>query len=162
MFCCYYCSVAKSHVWPLVTPWTEACQACLPFTISWNLLKLMAIELMMTFSHLILCHPLLLLPQSFPASGSFPVSQLFASGGQSMRASASASALPVNIQDWFPLGLTGWISWLSKGHSRVFCSITVWKHKFFGAQSSLWPNFPIHAWLLEKTIPLIYRPLPAK
>ena len=102
------------------------------------------------------CHPTILFsvdpfsscPQSFPASGSFPMSQLFALGGQSIRASASASALPMNIQDWFPLGLTGWISWLSKGCSRVFCSITVWKHQFFGAQSSLWPNSHIHAWLL--------------
>ena len=75
--------------------------------------------------------------QSFPASGSFPMSQFFASGLQSIRASASASALPMNIQDWFPLGLTGLISLQSKGLSRVFSNTTVQKHQFFGAQLSL-------------------------
>ena len=75
--------------------------------------------------------------QSFPASGSFQMSQLFASGGQSIGASASASVLPMNIQDWFPLGWTGWISLQSKGLSRVFSNTTVWKHQFFGAQLSL-------------------------
>ena len=80
------------------------------------------------------CHPLLLLPQSFPASGSFPRSQFIASGGQSIRVSASVSVLPMNIQDWFPLGWTGWISLQSKGLSRVFSSTTVQKHQFFEAQ----------------------------
>ena len=76
--------------------------------------------------------------QSFPASGSFLISRLFTSGGQSIGASASASVLPVNIQeDWFPLGLTGWISLQSKGFSRVFSNTTVQKHQFFGAQLSL-------------------------
>ena len=93
-------------------------------------------------------------PQSFPASGSFQMSQLFASGGQSIGASASASVLPVNIQDWFPLGLTGLISLQSKGLSRVFSNTTVWKHRFFGTQLSLWSNSHIHTWLLEKTIAL--------
>ena len=74
--------------------------------------------------------------QSFPASGSFPVSQFFTSGGQSIRVSASASILPVNIPDWFPLGWTGWISLQSKGFSRVFSNTTVQKHQFFGAQLS--------------------------
>ena len=69
--------------------------------------------------------------QSFPASGSLPMSQFFTSGGQSIRVSASASVLPMNIQDWFPLGWTGWISLQSKGHSRVFPNITVQKHQFF-------------------------------
>ena len=87
--------------------------------------------------------------QSFPASGSFPVSQLFASGGQST--GASVSVLPVNIQDWSPLGWTGWISLLSKGLSRVFSNTTVQKHQFFGAQPSLCSNSHIHTWLLEKT-----------
>ena len=73
----------------------------------------------------------------FPASGSFPVSQFFASGGQSIGASASASVLPVNIQDWFPLAWTGWISLLSKGLSRVFSNTTVQKHQFFSTQLSL-------------------------
>ena len=76
-------------------------------------------------------------PQSFSASGSFPMSRLFTSGGQSIGPSASASVLPKNIQGWFPLGLTGWISLLSKGFSRVFSGTTVWKHQFFDTQSSL-------------------------
>ena len=88
---------------------------------------------------------------SFPASESFQVSQLFASGGQSIGASASASVLLVNIQDWFPLGLTGFISLQSKGLSRVFSNTTVQKHQFFGAQLSLWSNSHIHTWLLEKS-----------
>ena len=89
--------------------------------------------------------------QSFPASfpGSFPVSQFFTSGGQIIGASASATVLPVNIQDWFPLGLTGWISLQSRGLSRV-SNTTVQKHHFFGAQLSLWSNSHVGAWLLEK------------
>ena len=78
--------------------------------------------------------------QSFPESGSFPMSQLFASGSQSIGASASISVLLMNIQGWFPLGLTGLISLLSKGFSGVFSSTTIWKHQFFGAQPSLWSN----------------------
>ena len=87
-------------------------------------------------------------PQSFPASGSFPINQLFSSGGQSI--GASSLVLPVNIQDWFPLGWTGLISLQSKGLSRVFSSTTVRKHQFFGAQLSLWPNSHICTWLLGK------------
>ena len=94
------------------------------------------------------CHPAIsssVIPfssclQSFPASGSFPVSQLFASGGQSIGASASASVLPMNIQDWFPLEWTCWISLLSQGLSRVFSNTTVQKHQFFSAHLSLWSN----------------------
>ena len=97
-----------------MTPCTAAHQASLSFTISWSLLKLMSIELVTPSNHLIFCHPLLLSPQSFPASGSFPLSRLFASGGRSIGTSASASVLPVNNQGWFPLGLTGFISFLSK------------------------------------------------
>ena len=88
--------------------------------------------------------------QSFSASGSFLMSQLFASGGQSIGASASTSVLLMNIQGWFPLGLTGWISLQSKGLSRVFSNTTVQKHQFFGTQLSLWSNAHIHTWLLEK------------
>ena len=88
--------------------------------------------------------------QSFPALGSFTVNQLFISGGQSIGASASASVLLMNIQDWFPLGLTGLISLLYKGFSRVFSSTTIWKHKFFSAQPSLWSNSHICTWLMEK------------
>ena len=95
------------------------------------------IELMMPSNHHILCHPLLLLPSVFPATGSFQMSQLFTSGGQSIGVSASASVLPMNIQDWFPLGWTSWISLQSKGLSRVFSNTTVQKHQFFGTQLSL-------------------------
>ena len=97
--------------------------------------------------------------QSFPASGSFQMSQLFVSGGQRSEVSASASVLPMNIQSWFPLGLTGLISLLSKGLSRIFSSITIWKHQFFSAQPSLWSNFHICTWLLEKLQLWLYGPL---
>ena len=94
--------------------------------------------------------------QSFPASGSFPVSQLFPLGGQSIRASASASVLPMNIQDWFPSGLTGLISLLSKGLSRVFSNTTVQKHQFFGTQPSffLWVQLSYLYMTTGKTIAL--------
>ena len=88
--------------------------------------------------------------QSFPASGSFLMSQLLASGGLSMGASASASVLPVDIEGWFPLGLTSLVSLQSNGLSSVFCSTTVGKHQFFGAQPSLWSKPHIRTWLLEK------------
>ena len=88
--------------------------------------------------------------QSFPASWSFPMSQFFASGGQNIGVSASASVLPLNIQDWFLLGLTGWISLKSKGLSRVFSNTTVQKHQFFGSHLSFWSSSHIHTWLLEK------------
>ena len=88
--------------------------------------------------------------QSFPASGSFPMSQLFKLGGQRIGTPASASVLPKNIQGWFPLGCTGWISLLSKGLSRVFSSTTIQKHQFFGIQPSLWSNSHICTCVLEK------------
>ena len=87
--------------------------------------------------------------QSFPASRPFPMSWLFALDGQTIGASASTLVLPMNIQGWFPLGLTSLISLLSKGLSRVFSSTTVWKHQFFDAQPSLWSNSHIYTWLLE-------------
>ena len=101
--------------------------------------------------HLILCHPLFFLLSIFPASEYFPVSWLFTSGGQNIGASASASVLPMNIQGWFPLGLTRLISLLSKGLSRVFSSTTVQKYQFFGTQPTLWSNSHIHTWPPEKT-----------
>ena len=104
-----------SHVWLFATPCTAARQASLSITNSWSLLKLMSIESVMPSNHLILCCPLLFLPSIFPSIRVFPVSQFFASGGQSIGVSALASVLPVNIQDWFPLGWTGWISLQSKG-----------------------------------------------
>ena len=93
-------------------------------------------------SHLLLA-PFFSCPWSSPSPGSFPMSQLLASGGQSIRASALASILPMNIQDWFPLGLAGLISSLSKGLSRVFSNTTVQKHQYFGAQPSSWSTFQI-------------------
>ena len=104
------------------------------------------------------CHPTILSSvasfssclQPFPTSGSFPVNWLFASGGQSIGASTSASVLPVNIQGWYPLRLTGLISLQSKGLLKVFFNTTVQNHQFFGAQPSLWPNSYIHTWLVEK------------
>ena len=119
-------------VWLFATLWTAARQASLSITNSRSLPKLMSMKSVMPSNHLILCHPLFL--QSFPASGSFPVSQLFASGDQNIGASASASVPPMNIQDWFPLGMAGLISLLSKGLLRIFSSTTVQKHQFFGIQ----------------------------
>ena len=88
-------------------------------------------------------------PQSFPALGSFPMSQFFASGGQSIRASASVSVLPMNTQDWSPSEWTGWISLQSKGLWRVFSNTTVQKHQFFSTQLSLYSNSHFHTWLLK-------------
>ena len=99
-------------------------------------------------------------PPPFPALGSFPVRQLFASGGQSI--GASVSVLPMSIQGWFPLGLTGFISFLSKGLSRVFSSTAVWKYQFFSAQPSLWSNSHICTWLLGKPWLWLDGPLSAK
>ena len=140
-----------SHVpWGLfVAPCTPALQASQSITNSLNLLKLMSIELVMLSNNLILCYPFCSCLQSFPASGSFPKSQFFTLGGQSIGVSASVSVLPMNIQGWFPLGLTGLISLHSKELSRVFSSTTVWKHQFFNAQPSL-SNSHIRKWLLEK------------
>ena len=89
-------------------------------------------------------------PQSLPASGSFPISQLFAWSGQSIGVSALASVLPMNTQDWSPLEWTGWTSLQSKGLSRVFSSTTIQKHQFFGVQLSSQSNSHIHTWPLEK------------
>ena len=120
--------------------WTAACQASLFFTISrifffFFFFKFLSMESVMLCKTLILCHPLRLLVFSFfPGSGSFQMSQLFTSGGQSFGVSASASVLLMDIKIWFPLGLTCLISLLCKGLSRVFCSTTVWKNLFFSAQ----------------------------
>ena len=116
------------------------------------------------------CHPTIsssVIPlsshlQSFPASRSFQMSQFFASGGQSIGVSASTSVLPMNIQDWFSLGWTGWISLQSKGLSRVFSNTRVQKHQFFSAQLSSQSNFHIHTWPLEKPQPWFDGPLLAK
>ena len=128
-----------SHVWLFATPWTAACQTSLSFTISLSLLRLMSIESVMPSNHLILCCPLLL-PSVFPSIRVFSSDQFFASGDQSIGALASASILPTNTQDWFPLGLTSLISLQSKGLSRVFSSTTIQKPQFFDAQPSVWCN----------------------
>ena len=114
------------------TPWTAARQASLSSTISRSLLRFLSIELVMLSNHLILCCSFSFCLQSVPASGSFSMNQFFMSGGQSSGASASASVLPMNIQGSFPLGLTDFISLLSKGIPRVFSSTTIWKHQFLG------------------------------
>ena len=116
-----------------MTPWTVTCQASLSITKSWSLLKLMSVEL---WCHLTISSsvaPFSSRLQSFPASGSFPMSWFFPSGAQSIGVLASASVLPMNIQDWFPLGCTGLISLQSKGLSRVFSNTTFHKHQFFSA-----------------------------
>ena len=129
-----------------VTPWTTACQVSLsPRVCSHS-------------SPLIWwCHPdtsssatpFSFCLQSFPGSRSFPMSQLFTLGGQSIGPLASASILPINIQSWFPLGLTGLISLQSKRFSKIFFSTTIRKHQFFSAQLSFWSSFPICTWVLE-------------
>ena len=135
-----------SHVQLFATPWTAACQASQFFTISQSLLKLMSRWYHLTISFSVA--PFSSCPQSSPASRSFPMNWLFASGGQSI--GASASVFLVSIQGRFPFGWTALIFLLSKRLSRTFYSTTIWKHQFFGAQPSLWSNSHIHTWLLEK------------
>ena len=141
---CCCCSV----VWLFVTPWSAARQTALSLTIckvcsnSHPLSQLCYLSISSSVT------PFSSHPQSFPTSGSFPMSQLFTSGDQ--RIGASILVLPMNGQGWFPLGLTSFISLLFKGLSRVFSSTTVQKYKFFDTQPSLWSNSHICIWLLEK------------
>ena len=123
---------------PCPSPSPETCSNSYP--LSWWCHPTISSSVIPFSSHL----------QSFPASGSFPVSQFFTSGGQNIGVSALVSVLPMNIQDWFPLGMTGLISLQSKVLSRVFSSTTVPKYQFFSTQLYLWSNSHIHAWLLEK------------
>ena len=139
-----------SDVQLFATPLTAAHQASRFITISQSLLKLISIKLVIPSNHLILCCPLLFLASVFPSIRVFTKSQLFASGGQSIGVPASTSVLPMNTQDWFPLGLIGLISLQPKGLSRVFSNTTVQKHQFFGTQPFLWSNSHIYTWLLEK------------
>ena len=140
-------------VWLFVTPWTAAYQDSLSFTISRNLVKLTPTESVMPSNHLILCHPILLLP-IFPSirvfSSELALYKSIGTLGQSIGASASALVRLMNIQGWFSLELTGLIFLLSKGFSRVFSNTTVQKHQFFSAQCSVRSNSHIHIWLLEK------------
>ena len=138
-----------SRVWLFATPWIAARQASLSITNSWSLHKLMSIKSVMPSSHLILCHPLLLVPSISP-SIKVCSNESTHWGGQSIGVSASASVLPVNTQDWFPLGWTGWISLQSKGLSGVFSNTTVQKCQFSGTQFSSQSDSHIHTWPLEK------------
>ena len=141
-----------SRVRLFATPWIAARQASLSIINSRTSLKLMSIKSMMW------CHPASSVsvvpfsscPQSLPASGSFPTSQLFTWGGQTTGVSALASVLPMNTQDWSPLEWAGWISLQSKGLSRVFSNTTVQRHQFFSTQLSLQYNSHVHTWPLEK------------
>ena len=117
---------------------------------SWSLLKFMSIESVMLSNQFILCCPLLFLPSIFPSIRVFSSELALCIKWPKYGASASASVLPMNVQGWFPLGLTALISLQSKGFSRVFSSTMIQKHQFFGIQPSLWSNSHIHTWLLEK------------
>ena len=132
------------------TPWTAARQASLSITNCQNSLKLMSIELVMPSNHLILCRPLLLLPSIFPSIRVFSNESALRHQVASIGVSASTSVLPMNTQDWSPLGWTGWISLQSKGLSRVFSNTTVQKHQFFCTQPSSQSNSHIHTWPQEK------------
>ena len=134
-----------SCVWPFVTPWTVAWQASLSFSISQSLLK--PNESVMSSNHLVLSCPLLLLPSIFPRIRVFSKNQLFASGAQIIDTSASASILPRNIQVDF---LKDWLVWspCCPRDPQESSPAPIWKHQFFGAQSSLWPNSPICTWQL--------------
>ena len=151
-----------SRVWLFATPWIAASQASLSSPtpgVHWD-----------SCPSSQWCHPAISssvvpfssCPQSFPASESFPMNQLLESGGQSIGVSVSISVLPMNTQDWFPLGWTGWISLQSKGLSKVFSNTTVQKHQFFGAQLSSQSNSHIHTWPLETPWPWLDEPLLAK
>ena len=126
-----------SHVWLLAIPWMTACQAPLSSTISWCLIKFISIELVILPNHLTLCCPFLLLPTVFPSIRVFFNESALHIRWPNIGASTLASVLPMNIQGWYPLGWTGWISLQSKGFSRLFSNTTVQKHQFFGAQLSL-------------------------
>ena len=138
-----------SHVRLFVTVWTAAGQASLSITTSWRFLKLISIKSMMPSNLLILYCPLLLLPSIFPSIKVFSNESVHLIRWPKYCSLNSASVLPMNIQDWFPLGWTGLIL-LSKGLSRVFSNTTVQKHQVFGTQLTLWSNPHIDTWLLEK------------
>ena len=159
--CAVRCSVPELCP-ALCNPLDCVCQTSLSFTMSWSLLKRVSIDGWWHPAISFSVTPFSSFPQSFPASESFPMSWFFSSGDQSTRASASASVLPMNIQGWFPLGLTGLISLQSKALSRVFSSTTVQKHQFFSPQPSLWYSSHIYIWLLGKPYLQLYRPLLAK
>ena len=138
-----------SRVQFFATWWTAAHQASLSITNSCSLLRVMSIDSVVPSNYLILCRPLLLLSSIFPSIRVFS-NETVLRIRWNIGVSASTSVLPMNIQDWLPLGLTGLISLMSKGLSRVFSNTTVQRHQFFGTQLFLWSNSHIHTWLLEK------------
>ena len=151
------CSVTSDSLWPhglqhvrLPSPTPRACSNSCPSSQWWH----------PTISSSVF--PFSSCLQSFPASGSFQMSQFFTLGGQSIRVSALASVLPLNIQSWFPFRLIRLISLQFKGLSGGFSSTTVWKHQFFGAQPSWWSNSHNHTWLLEEPKLWLYSSLSAK
>ena len=143
--------------WLFATPWTAAHQAFLSLTIFGSFLKLMSIE-----NHLILCHPLLVLPSIFPIIRVFSNVLAFRIRWPNYWSFNFSISPSMNSQGWFPLGLTGLIFLLSKGLSRVFFRTTVWKHQFFGTLPSLWSNSHICTWLLGKLELWLHRPFLAK
>ena len=149
-----------SSVWLFATPQTAAHQASLSITNSRSLLKLMPIEFMMPSNHLILCHLLLLLPSISPIIRVFSNESALHISWPNI--GTSNEYIPMNIQDWFPLWLTGLISLLSKRLPRVFSNTTVWKHQVFGIQPSLWFNSHSRTWLLKKPYLWLHGPLSAK
>ena len=153
--CCCYCSFAKSCP-ALCNSMNYSTPGSLSSTTFQSLLRFMSIESMMLSNHLILCHPLLLLPSIFPRIRVFSMSWLFASGGQSIVTWASASVLPMYIQGWFPLGLIVLISLDSKRLSRVFSSTTIQKHQCLSTQLSLWfITFVLHGYHLGIASPVL-------
>ena len=160
---CYFIVIqSPSHVQLFVTPWTAVCQLPCPSPSPEACSNSCPLSQW--------CHPTIsssVVPffsclVSFPAPGSFPMSWCFASGDQNIGTSASVSVLPMNIQGWFPLGLTGWISLLSKGLSRIISNTTVGKNQFSSVQPSLWFDSHIHTWLLEKPYLWLSGPLSSK
>ena len=142
-----------NHVRFFVIPWTATCQASLPITNSWSLPKLMSIELVMPPNHLTISSsavPFSSCPQILPNVRVFSNESALFIRWPKYWSFASTSVLPMNTQDWSPLGWTSWISLQSNGLSRVFSNTTVQKHQFFYAQISLQSNSHIHTWLLEK------------
>ena len=127
-----------NHVRLFATPWTAARQASLSITNSRNIPKPKSVDSVMPSSHLILCHLLFLLPSIFPSIGVFSNESALLIRWPKYQSFSFTTVILMNIQGWFPLGLTGLISLLSKGLSRVFSSTTIWKYQFFGSQPSLW------------------------
>ena len=153
----FYCSAKRissvqslSRVWLFATPWTTAHQAFVSITSSRSPPKPMSIELVMPSNHLILCRSHLLLPSIFPSSRVFSNESPLRIRWPKYWSFSFSIQLPMNTQDWSPLGWTGWISLQSKGLSRVFSNTTVQKHQLFGTQLSSQSNSHIHTWLLEK------------